>query len=485
MQLPATAAAQTFSMDPARKYVQFNQFAYPLLQALSLVNLATGRGIIQPNGLNQPFWSQAALGGPYFSRNFPGYPDDTDATFTAVSPNLPGLVFDGIQYLEHDGLASLYSGAEVPVTVVCEVAPVTPGSSPAPSFLYTSTFGALASSTLTNTGATTVAGDIGLYPGTSITGFPPGTYTGTEHLTDSTAHTGETNANTAYVAGQALAGGTVIAGGTLANGAVLTPGVYKATSTLNLTGGVVTLNGGGNSAATFVFQIGSALTTASATQVVLTGGAQPQNVFWFCTSAATLGTGTNIVGTIIAQTAITDNGGSTVEGRLISTTAAVNLNDTTIIVPGAQGGGGALGGGTVWAFGDAGTDLLSLSYASGMYTVTEVNGSGTFTASATTSSAAHVVTVVRGGGSIFLRVDGTQVATAAVTANTELFTTFVVGGERSLGVVSNYYTGALGRLCVYNSGQGNVPADILSVETFMLQELGVIRGPSVGINSGF
>lgn len=487
MQLPATAAAQTFSMDPARKYVEFNQFAYPSLQALSLVNLATGHGIIQSNGANQPFWSQAALGGPYYFVNFPGYPDDTTVGGVAVAPNRAGLVFFGAQFFEHDPVASLYAGVEAPVTVVCEVAPVVSSGPPAPSFLYTSTFGALASSTLTNTGSTIVEGDIGLYPGTSITGFPPGIYTGTEHLTDGTAHAGETSANAAYVAGQALAGGTVIAGGTIGTGTTLTPGVYKATSSLNLTGGTVTLDGGGNPNAVFIFQIASTLVTASSTQVVLVGGAQPQNVFWFVGSSATLGTGTQMVGTIIANASITDNGGSTIQGRLIALTAAVTLNDTTIIVPGAQAAGGGVGGGTIWAFGDAGTDLLSLSYDGyhGMFTATEVNASGTFTASATATAAAHVVTVVRAAGLLFLRVDGAQVASAAVTSNTELFTTFVVGAENSVGVVSNFFTGALGRLCVYNAGQGNVPADILSVETFMLQELGVIRGPSVGINSGF
>lgn len=194
-------------------------------------------------------------------------------------------------------------------------------------------FGALAASTLTSTGATIVNGDLGLYSGTSVTGFPPGTVTGTQHITDTAAHNAQTDALSAYTTGQALAGGTTIVAGTYANGAVITPGVYKATSSLNFTGGIVTLDAGGNPDATFAFQIATTLVTASATQIVLANGASANNVTFLVGTSATLGTTTVFSGSIIANTAITDNGGSTVNGRLMALTAAVTLNDTIVTVP--------------------------------------------------------------------------------------------------------------------------------------------------------
>lgn len=263
MQLPATSAAQTFLMDPARKYVNFNQFAYPALKVQSVVERATQNAIIQLAGANQPVWSQAQLGGTYFARNFPGYPDVTNASNAAVSPNLPGLLFSGAQYLEYDALAASYSGAEVPVTFVCQVQ---------------------------------------------------------------------------------------------------------------------------------------------------------------CASA----------------------------------------------------------GGTIWGFGDAGTDVLELVYGGGLISLTEVNSHGTFSAAASMDNNAHVVTAIRSGGVLILRVDGVQVASHAVTAGTEPFTTFAVGALNSGGSVISQFNGSLGVVAGYN-GQ----ADVLSVETFMLLDLGVIRGPSQGINSGF
>lgn len=195
------------------------------------------------------------------------------------------------------------------------------------------TFGALSSSTLTNTGPTTVNGDIGLFPGTSITGFPPGTFEGVEHLTDPTAAQAEIDALAAYTAGQALPGGTTIVAGTYGNGTTVTPGIYTATSSLNFTGGTVTLDAQGNPNASWVFQINSTLVTAAATTLRLVNGAQPQNIFFLVGSSATLGTTTNFAGNIIAHSSVTDNGGSIVTGRLFALTGSVTLNDTTIFVP--------------------------------------------------------------------------------------------------------------------------------------------------------
>jgi hypothetical protein len=206
--------------------------------------------------------------------------------------------------------------------------PYVSGTGPSP---VVTSFAVLGASTVTNTGPTVVTGDVGVSPGTSITGFPPGTATGGTHSNDSDAIAAAVTLNAAYLAAQAPQGGTLIVAGTYANGAVITPGVYFATSSLNLTGGTVTLNGAGN----YTFQIASTLVTASNTIIALTNGANAANVTWAVGSSATLGTGTVFNGSILALVSITDNGGSTVNGQLFASTAAVTLNDTTVTIPGA------------------------------------------------------------------------------------------------------------------------------------------------------
>src|SRR5690348_12611396 len=171
------------------------------------------------------------------------------------------------------------------------------------------TFGILAATpSVTNTGATQVTGDVGIWPAASITGFPPGTLTGTEHTGDAVAQTAQGDLTTAYNAAAAAPGGVALTADI--GGQTLPPGVYKATTTLGITGNL-TLDGSTNPNGTWIFQIGSALTTAAgapgvpASQVLLIGGAQAHNVFWETGSAATLGTYSLFQGTIMAQTSIT------------------------------------------------------------------------------------------------------------------------------------------------------------------------------------
>lgn len=192
-------------------------------------------------------------------------------------------------------------------------------------------FGVLADSTITNTGATVITGDLGLSPGTSVTGFPPGTVTGTQHITDATAAQAEIDATVAYLALAAQVPFVDLTGQDL-GGLTLVPGNYKFSSSAQLTG-ALTLNAGGDPSSTWVFQIGSTLTTASASSVVLAGGAVAGNVFWQVGSSATLGTTTAFKGTIIAQASITANTGAAVDGRLIALTGAVTLDDNAITVP--------------------------------------------------------------------------------------------------------------------------------------------------------
>jgi hypothetical protein len=185
----------------------------------------------------------------------------------------------------------------------------------------------LAGSTVTNTGPTVVTGDLGLSPGTSVTGFPPGTVNGTQHITDPVAAQAQTDLTTAYnnAAAQATTG-TVSAD---LGGQTLTPGVYTTASSLGLTG-ALTLDAQGNANAVFIFQAGSTLTTASASSVNLVNGAQSCNVFWQVGSSATLGTASTFRGTILALTSITATTSATVDGRLLARNAAVTLDTNTI-----------------------------------------------------------------------------------------------------------------------------------------------------------
>ncbi|HEY5273373.1 MAG TPA: ice-binding family protein [Acidimicrobiales bacterium] len=194
----------------------------------------------------------------------------------------------------------------------------------------TSTFGVLAGAGITNTGPTTVNGDVGTYPTTSISGTGSMTINGTNQGGDAVTQQAKTDLVTAYnnAAGQ---GPTSPITSDL-GGLTLAPGVYNSASSVGLTG-ALTLNGGGNASAVFIFQAGSTLTTASASQVVLTNGAQACNVFWQVGSSATLGTGSSFLGTIFAQQSITVTTGVTVGGRVLAENGAVTLDTDVITAP--------------------------------------------------------------------------------------------------------------------------------------------------------
>lgn len=192
-------------------------------------------------------------------------------------------------------------------------------------------FAVLGGSTITNTGPTIVNGDLGLSPGTSVTGFPPGSVNGAQHITDAVAAQAEADLVTAYDAASGQSTGVTMVSGDL-GGQTLIAGLYKSASSLGLTG-TLTLDAQGNPDSVFIFQLGSALTTASASKVNLVNGAQACNVFWQVGSSATLGTNSSFVGTIIAMSSVTVNTGSSIDGRVLARNGAVTLDTSPINRP--------------------------------------------------------------------------------------------------------------------------------------------------------
>jgi hypothetical protein len=184
---------------------------------------------------------------------------------------------------------------------------------------------------VTNTGASVISGDVGVDPGSAITGFPPGlVINGTIHAADAVALQAQSDVTTAY---DDAAGRTpVVTESSDLGGQSLAPGVYKAASALSLTG-TVTLNGEGDPSAVFIFQAGSTLITGSGSSVSLVGGAQACNVFWQVGSSATLGTTTSFVGTVLALTSASLDTGATLQGRVFARNGAVTLDDNTINRP--------------------------------------------------------------------------------------------------------------------------------------------------------
>lgn len=191
-------------------------------------------------------------------------------------------------------------------------------------------FAVLGGSTITNTGSTVVNGDLGLNPGTSLTGFPPGAINGTQHLTDGVAAQAQADLVTAYNTASEQTNTQTISGDL--GGLTLAPGVYSSASSLGLTG-TLTLDGQGNSNSVFIFQISSALTTATSSRVLLTNNAQACNVFWQVGSSATLGTNSNFAGNVLALTSITATTGASISGRLLTRNGAVTLDTNSISRP--------------------------------------------------------------------------------------------------------------------------------------------------------
>jgi type VI secretion system secreted protein VgrG len=201
----------------------------------------------------------------------------------------------------------------------------------------------LASSTITNTGSSVITGNLGLYPGSSITGFPPGSYTGVENIDNGPAIAAMNDATTYFNAQQsaAISGGTSIPA--VLDGQTLTPGVYK-TGAATLAGsgaGALTFNGAG----TYIIYTSSTLTTGAGgtPTMTLSGGATAANIYWIVGSSATINSGHAGVfqGNVLAEVSITDTLGGTVNGGLIALTGAVTLSAASVINTESSSGGSA------------------------------------------------------------------------------------------------------------------------------------------------
>ena len=192
-------------------------------------------------------------------------------------------------------------------------------------------FAVLGNTTVTSTGNTILNGNLGVSPGTAITGFPPGIVNGTTDTADLTAQQAQTDATTAYVTFSGETFTESLTGQDL-GGLTLYAGIYNFSSSAQLTG-ILTLDAQGDPNAMFVIQIGSTLTTASGATVELINDAQADDVYWEVGSSATLGTGTSLAGTILANQSITLNTGAELDGRALALNGAVTLDNNLITVP--------------------------------------------------------------------------------------------------------------------------------------------------------
>ena len=352
----------------------------------------------------------------------------------------------------------------------------------------TDSFAVLAGSTITNTGSSVVNGDLGLSPGTSITGFPPGTLSGIEYVNNAVALQAKNDLTTAYNSAASQVCDTDLTGQDL-GGLTLTPGTYCFNASAGLTG-TLTLDALGNPNAVFLFKIGTTLTTASNSIVSIINSGQSCNVFWQVSTSATLGTGTDFYGNILALTSVTLNTSANVNGRVLAQNGAVTLDTNNItratcagVLPGTlhvvntlvNDNGGTLSkenfsfsvnGGSAIAFKPGGQNDLTLS--AGTYTITEPAIVG-YTSSYNNCSNL----VIPGGGSATCIITNDDVAPSLYLRKT-------VSNNYSGTAVNTAWTlTATGILSLPTNLTGTTPVDsgaTFKADTYTLAESG---GPSL------
>ncbi len=205
-------------------------------------------------------------------------------------------------------------------------------------------FAVLGATSVADTGATTLTGDLGVGSAGIIRGAGSIALTGTTHAGDAIAAQAQADALQAFDLLSALGATQNLSGDDLgALGHALAPGVYDFSGSAGLTGDL-TLDFASDPQGAFVFQIGTTLTTATSSTVTVLDGSAGSRIYWLVGTSATLGSGTSFVGNILAHTSITLNSGSTIlYGRAIAISAAVTLNANSISDDGAAGDFGSLG----------------------------------------------------------------------------------------------------------------------------------------------
>lgn len=204
-------------------------------------------------------------------------------------------------------------------------------------------FAVLGGTAVANTGASSINGNVGLWSGTSVIGFPPGTVSGTIDAANANAMQAQMDLTSAYNVAAAQPCGGVLTGQNL-GGQTLTAGVYCFASSAQLNG-TLTLNAQGDANAVFIFEIGGTLTTLSSSQVTIINGGNGNNVFWQVSTSATLGTSSQFAGNILALSSITLDAGADIScGRALALNGAVTMdtNNVSIDSPGCSAGIGGV-----------------------------------------------------------------------------------------------------------------------------------------------
>jgi Ice-binding-like len=274
-----------------------------------------------------------------------------------------------------------------------------------------------------NTGPSVLNGDLGVSPGTSLTGFgAPATVNGATHNNDGVAAGAQADLTTAYnvAAGQAISPGNELTGQNL-GGLTLTPGAYGFSSSAELTG-QLTLDAQGDPNAQFVFVIGTTLVTESASSVILTNGASPCNVYWKVGSSATFGSTTSFQGNVLALESISVNNGVNVLGRLLARNGAVTLINDVLTAPGCSTGSeSGSGGGGATETTPVGTKPVGTTPVgtSPVKPANKKKGTPTPPAGKTGGGSATLVHGPTGAGGVQVKVRGKRIKSVTITVNGE------------------------------------------------------------------
>ena len=309
-------------------------------------------------------------------------------------------------------LCFVFTAIMVAIPIAANAAPV--GLATAQPFVV------LGGAGVTNTGPSVLNGDLGVTPGTSLSGFgAPAVVNGATHANDAVAAQAQADLTTAYnvAAGQPIAPGNELTGLDL-GGLTLSPGAYGYSTSAQLTG-QLTLDAHGDPNAQFVFVIGSTLTTASASSVILTNGASPCNVFWKIGSSATLGSGTAFEGNVMALTSISLNSGVTVLGRALARNGEVTLINDVLTLPGCATETSTTPTGsetTAGTSGGAGTTTSTVANG-GAGAKKKPKGKSTKPSAAKTGGSATLVRGKKSASGVSATVQGKRIKTVTFTDN--------------------------------------------------------------------